>query len=210
MFVLKNVFHVKAYPEGSHKVEVKNKKENNTQKSAHGPVKGHAENDSSKVDSTKINLPEQTEPLAFDGNPKEESDDDRYFQELLNIYTEDVLSTLPEGKSRTNIVIRYYFHEGDNEKVYSLKKLGFYLHQRPVEKDLLTYESNSLYYGDNISIEDIQLIAYTLVTNGLPLKQIIPSKYHDSWKSNSIEIGTDTALTQQDVLTTQQIRNFLK
>ena len=65
-----------------------------------------------------------------------------------------------------------------------------------------------MYYGANVAVEDIQIVAYMLLSSGLPLKSIEPSSY--SWKANAIEIGTDPDILDDDNLTESDIRRFSK
>ncbi len=130
-----------------------------------------------------------------------------YFEDLLADYYESV-SALPQGESRTDIVVRYYTHAQDDNKISALKKLRLYIHERTPADSLEGYESNSIYYGDSVSNDDIRIITYTLLQNGFDVKQIVPSKFHDSWKARSIEIGTDLNVNSYPTLTLEEIQNF--
>lgn len=131
-----------------------------------------------------------------------------FFQTLKANYQAEVLSQLPPNKARTDIVIRYYQHAPDGNSAYALQKLGFYIHERPVDPELANYQSNAIYFGENVKLEDIQIVGLTLLSEGLPVKLIKPSRFGDSWKSNSIEIGTDTTLINQPTLTFSEIENL--
>lgn len=127
--------------------------------------------------------------------------------ELKNIYLAPKIADLPPGQLREDVVIRYYRHDQDGDKVYSLKELGYYIH----EKEATETEglgSNVMYYGANVAVEDIQIVAYMLLSRGLPLKSIKPSSY--SWKANAIEIGTDPDILHARNLTEEDVRNFKK
>lgn len=123
-------------------------------------------------------------------------------------YFTNLLSKNLGKKTRNDIVVRYYRHVPDGNKIDELRKYGLYIHERPVEGELEEYESNSIYYGDSVNQEDIHLIAYIMLRQGLPIKRIQPSLYHDDWKANSVEIGTDTAANDDPVMTLTEIRNF--
>ncbi len=151
---------------------------------------------------------ESTEPQVqeISETPSQEQDVKADFG-VVDYFTE-LLSRNLGTKTRNDIVVRYYRHLPDGNKIDELRKYGLYIHERPVEGELEGYESNSLYYGDSVSQEDIHLIAYVMLKQGLPIKSIQPSIYHDDWKANSVEIGTDTAVNDDPVLTLTEIRNF--
>ncbi len=124
-----------------------------------------------------------------------------YFEQLKSNYDEQVLSKIKTGDVRRDIIIRYYTHPADQDKIYTLKDLGFYIHERPVEGSLIGYESNAVFYGDDVRKEELQLVVYYLLKEGMPIKRIAKSQFHDGWKSSSIEIGTDTTVTKEKILT---------
>lgn len=136
---------------------------------------------------------------------KDESDKS-YFQNLVGNYKGTVLSKLKKRDSRTDIVIRYYSKLKDNGLIYGLRKYGFYIHERPSDPSYENSRSNALYFGDDVKNEDIQLVSYLLLEAGVELKKILPSKLHDDWKSNSIEIGTDTLYQDLPTLQLNDIR----
>jgi len=137
-----------------------------------------------------------------------DADLEDYFKQLRIDYLKKYKPVIGHGMHRTDIVIRYYYHEPDNAKVQKLNDLKLYQHIRPVSETLRDHESNSIYYGDSVSTSDIQLIAYMLIKSGLPIKQIIPSKYHDSWKSRALEIGSDPEFANSPNMKLDQIKEF--
>lgn len=160
---------------------------------------------------------EKTENIPLeDLNPaKEIKDDDslgnsnnEYFKSLRDNYGLRVLDQLKEGDIRRDIIIRYYNHPADQNKIYSLEELGFYIHERPVQGSLISYESNAVFYGDNVIKEDLKLVVYYLLKEGMPIKHITKSQFHDGWKSSSIEIGTDTASTNKSIISLEQLRSM--
>lgn len=131
-----------------------------------------------------------------------------YFSNLIADYKKNTLSELDENKARTDIVIRYYHHEPDGNSAYALSSLGFYIHEREVAKEYANYQSNAIFFGDSISLADLQIVSYTLLQEGLPIKIIKPSKFHDSWKAHSIEIGTDTTAFDKPTITYKEIQSL--
>ncbi|MEQ9217363.1 MAG: hypothetical protein RLO17_04930 [Cyclobacteriaceae bacterium] len=150
-----------------------------------------------------------TKPSDEKANPTPESTNaEGFFNELKKTYQTKVLNRLPAGKPRTDVIIRYYKHPPDGNSVYTLKDLGFYIHERPVDSEMADYESNSIFYGDSVKKEDLLIVAYTLISEGLPIKSIKPSLYHDGWKYNSIEIGADSTVIEKEVLTLEQLQQL--
>lgn len=126
---------------------------------------------------------------------------------LKNNYLAPIIAKLPAGQLREDVVIRYYRHDQDGDKVYSLKELGYYIHEKEAN-ETAGLGSNVLYYGYNVNIEDIKIVALTLLEKGLPLKSLEPTRF--DWKSNSIEIGTDPDLVDSGNLSTSQVSGFTK
>ena len=132
------------------------------------------------------------------------------FEEKLRQRVDSIRSILGEGRRRTDVILRYYPHLPDGEIVYSLSDLGFYLHERPTDTTLLKVPTNALYYGDNVPLADIQLVAYELIKRGVNIRLIKMSQFHDNWKANSIEIGTETDAEALAVLSLEDIWRLRK
>lgn len=126
---------------------------------------------------------------------------------LKNNYLAPLLAKIPEGQLREDIVIRYYRHKKDLKKVDRLKELSYYIHEKEaVETSGLG--SNIIYYGDDVPLEDIQIIALTLLEEKIPLKSIQHTKFE--WKAKAIEIGTDVALIEKPNISIREIQEFHK
>jgi len=134
------------------------------------------------------------------------SDGEAYFIEMIRDYRANVLT---ERKYRNDVVIRYYQHESDQDKVHVLVDYGFYLHMRPVNKNRYkSTDSNVIYYGQEFPERDLKLIAYLLIKNGIPIKEILPFKDFDGWKKKSLEIGGNPKLENKPTLSFGQIREY--
>lgn len=162
------------------------------------------------VDSLQNSKTIESEEASMSPGAEAQENATGYFDQLVEDYRDEILSQLPEKKNRTDIVVRYYNHEADQNRAEILQQYGFYLHKRPVDEQLSQYPSNTIYYGDDVSTRDIHLIAYLLLQNGMDIKAIQLSKYHDSWKSRAVEIGTDIDLTDEPNLTLAEIMKFDK
>lgn len=157
-----------------------------------------------QVQQTKTIKPDSVATL-----PKSKSDE-TFFSELLDEYSKKNGNEGEVISPRTDLVIRYYKKKKDGGKVYKLRDLGFYIHERPSEVVFDNFASNAIFYGDSVKKEDLILIAYHLLNNGVELRSITLSKYHDAWKSNSVEIGTDTTVSNNPVFTLSTLRKKWK
>lgn len=137
----------------------------------------------------------------------EELSDVEYFREFSRVYKEQKLKGV-QPESRTDVVIRYYQKEKDGDRIFRLRALGFYIHERPTSERFDQYASNAIYYGDKVSIEDIKMVAYTLMRQGVEIKTIEPSQFYSDWKAHSIEIGTDDTMQDAPSLTLGDIRRL--
>lgn len=86
----------------------------------------------------------------------------------------------------------------------SLRELGFRIDTRT--SGLQTVETNAIWFGSNVSIDDVKLVVYQLIGAGLPIKAIRPFRNPQA-KANRIEIGGDAGIVNQPELTVEQIRN---
>lgn len=134
------------------------------------------------------------------------SSDEDYFSKMIQDYKTNVLT---KRKYRNDVVVRYYRHESDGDKAQLLVDYGFYLHERPLGRN--RYEnlsSNIIYFGQEFPERDLKLIAYLLVKNGIPIKELRPFKDYDGWKKKAIEIGGSSKLADSPVLSFEDIRSF--
>lgn len=153
----------------------------------------------------------KTDTLDFEDNTiKTEETIMVSFEATMQQRADSIRSSLSEGKRRTDVILRYYPHLPDGEVVYSLSDLGFYLHERPTDVNQLEKPTNALFYGDNVPLADIQMVAYELIKRGVKIRQIKMSRFHDDWKANSIEIGSEPGAEQLSVLQLGDIENFRK
>lgn len=136
----------------------------------------------------------------------DEPGDREYFENLLENYKAGISISDGSSQPRKDVVIRYYKKDKDGDRVYKLRELGFYIHERPAEGDFDHFGSNAIFYGDEVTNEDLAVIAYYLIDNGLELQSISLSKFHDTWKAHSVEIGTDTTVLDQPYLTLSSLR----
>lgn len=130
----------------------------------------------------------------------------RASQNSDSIFFAAVIAQSPEyGHPVKKTIIRYYAKERDNNHVFNLDKYGFYIHERPSPLRG-THQSNMIHVGDSVSNKDVLLVGYKLISAGLSIKDISLSREHAGWKSNAIEIGTDTTIVSKKNMTLNDLR----
>ena len=133
---------------------------------------------------------------------------DKALEDLKTTYLKPILKKLPPDGLRKDIFIRYYRHDKDGIGVYKLEEMGYYMHQKQAT-ETAGLGSNVIYYGDDVPLEDIQIVALTLLKEQIPLKKIEHTKFE--WKSSAIEIGTDTSIpNDQPNISIEEILDFDK
>ncbi len=117
-----------------------------------------------------------------------------FFNVLMDGYHRNY-SNYGKYENRDDLIIRYYPKEKDGQIVYNLSKFNIYVHERPSGDVYYKYGSNAMYFGDSVKSQDIKIVAFYLIQNGIELKTIKKTKY--KWKARSIEIATDTSLINE-------------
>lgn len=160
-----------------------------------------------KLDSLNNDLKKVTYE-EFTGTSTDSTfNDSLFYQMLLANNKIKILDELKPGYLRKDIVIRYYPKQIDGNIVYNLSKLGYLIHERPVNETYQNLKSNIMYYGSSVDSTDIILIGLTLVKSGLPLKRIEAFSEND-WRTNSIQIETNRKLIDSINLTVDEIINY--
>ncbi len=132
------------------------------------------------------------------------------FGDGLDFYLDSIRATLVTGEKRQDVVVRYYPHTPDGNIIYQLEELGYYVHQRETTEGLENVQTNSIYYGDAVDVRDIQYIARYLISQGIVIRQITPSRFHADWKANAIEIGASVQAQSNEPLTVDDLASFRK
>ncbi|MEL6559962.1 MAG: hypothetical protein AAFQ94_17365 [Bacteroidota bacterium] len=149
-----------------------------------------------KTDSLSMMASKDTMPIKID----------QWYQELLKQYT----SEANDLSGQHDVVIRYYRKPKDENRIDSLRVLGFYIHERPTKKQLQQFHTNTIYYGDSVRREDVMVVAYQLKMAGFKLQAVEHSRFGDNWKSHSIELGTDTTMLTVPELSLDTIRYIVE
>jgi len=120
------------------------------------------------------------------------------------------LKTLAKQSNPTkNTVVNYYTKTIDEQRVVQeLKNLGFKYQELPASRRMEKRETNAIWFGSNVPIEDTKIVALTLLRAGVHIKAIRPFKssiLNPSFKKNVIEIGASSDLENLLDLSVSQI-----
>ena len=132
--------------------------------------------------------------------------DSIFFDYLFDNYKNTKINNLRPNQLRSDVLVQYYNRKDKVKQPMTLTQLGFKVHNKYTNNSKEV--ANVLRFGEDVSLEDIQIVAYVLLSQGIPLRQIVPSSYHSDWKPYAIEIGVDALIEKFPVLTFKKIRNF--
>lgn len=106
-------------------------------------------------------------------------------------------------------IIEYFPKELDKGVVEkSLKTLNFQVIIMPtIVNDIPT---NSIWFGSRISIEDVKLVAETLISAGVKIKAIRPFARQDVLSDLSIRVGADPQMEYRESLTLKKVQEASK
>ncbi len=107
------------------------------------------------------------------------------------------------SESRQQITVRYYPKDVDGDIVKSaLLELDFkFTEGQPGIPDVGT---NAIFFGDKVPIEDVKLVALTLIRAGVEIKYIRPFK-NSTGRSLLIQVGAGTAYVSRQPLSVEAI-----
>ncbi|KAM3114418.1 TIR domain-containing protein [Phormidesmis sp. 146-33] len=123
-------------------------------------------------------------------------------------------STTPAAPDQTQIMVQksqpitveYYPKDVDPEALQAtLTKLGFNLEiKKPEVTDI---PINILFYGKNVSEDNVKLVAYTLIRAGVQIKAIQPFTRLADEKAMVIQVGALSGLEDKPALEVEEIRS---
>ena len=118
------------------------------------------------------------------------------------------LSKSTDSTQRNQITVQYFPKNVDGNIVKSsLKELGFEITLgKPGIPDVPT---NALFYGDKVPLDDVKLVALTLIRAGVEIKHI--RLFHDSTGRESlIQVGSGTAYISKPPYSVEAIQQATK
>jgi hypothetical protein len=106
--------------------------------------------------------------------------------------------------SRT--VIQYFYRDKDRDQVEAaLGKLGFYIEKG--SSKVSQVPTNAIWFGRGVKIDDVKLVAFALMQNGVQLKSIRPfDKRSTNYSKPLIQVGADLAVADRPSLNESSVR----
>ena len=96
----------------------------------------------------------------------------------------------PRFKLSTGVTIQYYPKSKDKYKVVpALEEFGFDVNTRSSNPLLTDQETNAVWFGKSVPIEDVKLVTFTLIRAGVEIKFVIQA---ENLQSNKLLIGTSS------------------
>jgi len=113
----------------------------------------------------------------------------------------------PEAGGRGAITIQYFPKDVDQKKVGEvLRALGFRLESRsPQVTDLPT---NAIWFGENVELEEVKLVALTLMRAGIQIRAIERFKEPSGRKASLIQVGASRFVADDSVFTVEKLRTL--
>ncbi|NQS90451.1 hypothetical protein HQ584_11760 [Patescibacteria group bacterium] len=116
------------------------------------------------------------------------------------------ISATSSKVSRQSITVQYFPKNVDKNIVESaLKELGFKLIRG--RANFPAYPTNAIWFGANVKIEDVKLVAFTLIRAGVRLNVISPFRERKGTRSNLIQVGTYVKYLNSPLLNISEIKN---
>ena len=113
-----------------------------------------------------------------------------------------ILLDLDSSKLK-NITVQYFPKNVDGDKVTkAFEELGYKVEIGNTQVN--NVESNSIWFGSNVKIEDVKLVALTLIRAGVKIKVIRPFK-NSGTRKNLIQVGADALYQNRNALTVNEI-----
>ena len=116
---------------------------------------------------------------------------------------------IPELKQNSGnkelITVQYFPKDVDPDIIQeTLQKLGFKLETG--KPKITEVSTNSIWFGEKVKIEDVKLVAYTLIRAGVQIKAIRPFRNLSEKNPLLIQIGSDADIQDIQPFTVDKIR----
>jgi hypothetical protein len=141
---------------------------------------------------------------------------------ILSLSTNDVLEKsltanaaikliINNYKPNPNVTVSYYDKTIDEKRVaLELQALGYQFIRKSPSDYMKKNATNSIWFGSNVPIQDVKIVAFALIRAGVPIKGIRPYRSgieNPEYKKNIIEVGASVDLNNKLPLSIDTIKN---
>lgn len=117
--------------------------------------------------------------------------------------------TKSNWNSQKDIEVYYYNKTIDEKKiVVGLEALGYQFRTAPPTRYMAKKQTNAIWFGSDVPLEDVKVVALALMRAGIQIKAIRPYRSSDTnptYKSNRIEIGASVDVENRPPLTVDEV-----
>jgi hypothetical protein len=104
----------------------------------------------------------------------------------------------------------YYYNKTIDEKkiVVGLEALGYQFQTAPPSRYMDKKQTNSIWFGSDVPIKDVKVVALALIRAGIQIRAIRPyqrSSTDPDYKSNRIEVGASVDVERRPPLTVDEV-----
>jgi len=110
-------------------------------------------------------------------------------------------------ESRKRVTVQYFPKDVDGKRVEAaLLELGFAIDKR--QASISNIPTNAIWYGEPVKIEEVKLVAFTLIRAGVQIKAIRPFADNSPRRNAAlIQVGADKDVVTNAPLSVEEIRN---
>ncbi|MBC6481788.1 MAG: hypothetical protein GDA56_32530 [Hormoscilla sp. GM7CHS1pb] len=139
------------------------------------------------------------------GSTNENPSIDSVKESLKADIVRDKLIKSTDNSSRENITVQYFPKNVDRRIVEdALRELNFNYITGESE---LSISTNAIWFGNDVPIEDVKLVAYTLIRAGVEIKAIRPFPSTSSNRDRLIiQVGSDAEYQSREPLSVDEIQ----
>lgn len=123
-----------------------------------------------------------------------------------NQANDELIPELQQNRGNKELITVQYFPKDVDPDIIreTLQKLGFKLEIG--NPKITEVSTNSIWFGEKVKVEDVRLIAYTMIRAGVQIKAIRPFRNLSEKNSLLIQIGSDAQIQDIQPLTVEKIR----
>lgn len=106
---------------------------------------------------------------------------------------------------QTEVIIEYFPKPQDGDRVeQALRKIKYQLIVQPTI--VANQPTNAIWFGSQVKLEDVKLVAETLISSGIEIKAIKPFQQETEFTRLRIQVGAESQFANQPPLKLEQVQ----